>query len=324
MSQFTVTSATAHGKDQSEIIHNWGINPFDISDDVLMEYSFQMIQNFNLIDTFKIDSVKLKTFIKEAHKLYHDVDFHNFKHGWSQMHVSYMILRHGASDYLTPLDMLAVLIGGLCHDLDHPGHNNAYEVVAETDRALTHSFDAVLERHHASLAHRLLKSPGSSILESLTSAEKTYVHQAITDIILATNMADHGSLVKRLEKCSTKSAPFDISDERSRRDLMRFVAHSADISSQVLPFNVAKLWSDRVCAEFMHQSSEEKIHNYPVTQFMTNLDTDEQRCHAQLGFISYVVRPLWTALSACLPRLNDCCIQLQVNHDHYSKGQASN
>jgi hypothetical protein len=29
---------------------------------------------------------------------------------------------------LEPLDRLAVLIAALCHDVDHPGHNNAFEV----------------------------------------------------------------------------------------------------------------------------------------------------------------------------------------------------
>ena len=298
---------------------SWDFNPFTTSDSDLMQYSVQMLADFDLIEMFKIDIKKLKNYIMGAHALYHeDVQFHNFKHGWSVMHMSYLILRHGASKFLTPLDILAVLISALCHDLDHPGNNNAYEVASQSELALTHSYDAVLERHHASMTHRLLSSTNSSIFENLTPEEQTYMNGLVTDAILATNMAVHFEHVERLDIVSKNDPPFDVTSTSSRRDLVGHIVHAADLSGQVLSLELAKVWGERCLNEFMHQAKIEKENGYPVTQFMAALDTNLSRSRAQLGFVGNIVLPLWTSLAACFPSLDARCCQAQSNHDYYS------
>jgi hypothetical protein len=39
-------------------------------------------------------------------------------------------------DMLEPLDRLALIIAAFCHDIDHPGHNNAFEVGCVWDVAV--------------------------------------------------------------------------------------------------------------------------------------------------------------------------------------------
>eukprot|EP00603_Paraphysomonas_imperforata_P002959 CAMPEP_0114431374 /NCGR_PEP_ID=MMETSP0103-20121206/10567_1 /TAXON_ID=37642 ORGANISM="Paraphysomonas imperforata, Strain PA2" /NCGR_SAMPLE_ID=MMETSP0103 /ASSEMBLY_ACC=CAM_ASM_000201 /LENGTH=791 /DNA_ID=CAMNT_0001600937 /DNA_START=115 /DNA_END=2490 /DNA_ORIENTATION=+ len=301
------------------MISKWDFNPFVVSDGDLMHYSFQMIADFDLINILSIDVRKLKNLIMGAHALYHDdVHFHNFKHAWSVMHMSYLILRHGASNYLTPLDILTVLLAALCHDLDHPGTNNGYEIASESELALTYSFDAVLERHHASMTHRLLSSPNSNILDNLTASEQAYVKELITSSILHTNMTSHFVGVERLEIASKMDPPFDVTSAASRRDLVGHVVHTADLSGQVLPIDLAKIWGDRCLAEFVDQAEQEKLNDYPVTEFMACLHTASQRNQAQMGFISNIVLPLWTAMSNCFPSLKLRCSQAQSNHDFYA------
>lgn len=284
-----------------------------------MQYSVQMLMEFDLIDTLKIDVRKLKNFIMGAHALYHeDAHFHNFKHAWSVMHMSYLILRHGASDFLTPLDILSVLLAALCHDLDHPGTNNGYEVASQSELALTHSYDSVLERHHASMTHRLLCSANSNILDNMSAVEKTYVTEVMTEAILATNMSVHFSHVSQLEGSSKSSPPFDVSSAASRRHLVGHVVHTADLSGQALPLELAKVWGDRCLAEFMFQAKQEKLNGYPVTEYMAALDSDLQCNQAQVGFVGNIVLPLWTAMADCFPALELRCSQAQSNFDYYS------
>jgi hypothetical protein len=299
--------------------YRWNFNPFTANDSDLMQYSVQMLVDFDLVDNLKIDIRKLKHFIMGAHALYHeDAHFHNFKHGWSVMHISYLILRHGASKHLTELDILAVLLAALCHDLDHPGTNNVYEVASKSELALTHSYDAVLERHHSSMTHRLLSSANSNILENLSEEEQTYVQGVITDAILATNMGVHFAHVERLELSSKNDPPFDVTSTSSRRDLVGHIVHAADLSGQALPLELAKVWGDRCLAEFIHQAKQEKLNGYPVTEFMAALETDLQCTRAQVGFVGNIVLPLWTALSTCYPALALRCCQAQSNHDYYA------
>lgn len=285
-----------------------------------MQYSVQMFADFGLLDTLNIDIRKLKNFIMGAHALYHeDAHFHNFNHAWSVMHMSFLILRHGASKYLTPLDILSVLIAALCHDVDHPGTNNGFEVASQSELALTHSYDAVLERHHSSMTHRLLTSANSNILEHLSLEEQNYVQGVVTDAILSTNMSVHFAHVERLEiAAKNEKAPFDITSSSSRRDLVGHVVHAADLSGQALPLELAKVWGDNCLAEFVHQAKQEAMNGYPVTGYMAALQTDLQRFRAQVGFVGNIVLPLWTAMAACFPALSSRSCQAQSNHDYYT------
>ena len=48
-------------------------------------------------------------------------------------------------------------MSGLCHDLDHPGHTNAFEVNSNSDLALFYNDTSVLENHHCATAAMILK-----------------------------------------------------------------------------------------------------------------------------------------------------------------------
>lgn len=46
------------------------------------------------------------------------------------------------------VEVLAAIIGAICHDFNHPGTNNSFEVKLGTERSVRHSDTSVLERHH--------------------------------------------------------------------------------------------------------------------------------------------------------------------------------
>jgi hypothetical protein len=66
----------------------------------------------------------------------------NRHHGFSVLHFSYLALRSlspVAASYLTSQDVLALLVSSLCHDIDHPGNTNSYEINSNSDLALRHN-----------------------------------------------------------------------------------------------------------------------------------------------------------------------------------------
>jgi dual 3',5'-cyclic-AMP and -GMP phosphodiesterase 11 len=301
-------------------MYRWDLDPFATRDADLMVYAEQMFRDFGLINEFKIDIKKLQNLIMGAHALYHsDNAFHNFKHGFSVMHITYHILRSGPSSYLTSLDILAALVSALCHDLDHPGNNNAFEVATLSELALTHSNDSVLERHHSSMTHRLLHAPDSNIFESLSAQDRAEVLAIVTDTIMATDMAVHFYHVERLEMSSKSSPHFESNDPNSRRILLGHIVHAADLSGQVLSPELSRKWGEKCIQEFRNQCTKEKELNLPVTAFMDGLDDEVQRMRLQHGFVGNIVIPLWTALATCFPSLSHTTIQAQVNHDYYGQ-----
>lgn len=63
------------------------------------------------------------------------------------LHFSYLALRllTNASEYLTQHDVLALMIASLCHDVDHPGNTNSFEINTSSELALIHNDLSVLE-----------------------------------------------------------------------------------------------------------------------------------------------------------------------------------
>lgn len=63
------------------------------------------------------------------------------------------------------LELLILLVSCICHDLDHPGYNNIYQINARTELALRYNDISPLENHHCSIAFRLLEHPDLNIFK---------------------------------------------------------------------------------------------------------------------------------------------------------------
>lgn len=93
------------------------------------------------------------------------------------------------------LEVLILLVSSICHDLDHPGYNNIYQINARTELALRYNDISPLENHHCSVSFRVLESPECNILSSLDSSTYRTVREGIIRCILATDMARHNEIL---------------------------------------------------------------------------------------------------------------------------------
>lgn len=63
------------------------------------------------------------------------MSYHNLYHAVDVMHATYLTLEGmGASGLLTELEQLALILSALCHDLDHPGLTNSFQVKGERQK----------------------------------------------------------------------------------------------------------------------------------------------------------------------------------------------
>jgi hypothetical protein len=75
------------------------------------------------------------------------------------MHFTYLTLRilhPNLTAFMLPAEMLALLVSSLCHDIDHPGFTNAYEILTGSERAVRHNDLSVLENHHTFITLKVL------------------------------------------------------------------------------------------------------------------------------------------------------------------------
>lgn len=310
-------------KEVNDYLQCHDTDPFKLDDMTLIYLAQQMLDSYGLVKKFNLDVSKLTQFFMTVYDNYHNENsFHNFKHAWGTMHLTYQLLKNGADEHLTSLDILAVLIAAICHDLDHPGNNNDFEIATKTTLALSITDGVVLERHHCSVALKILSSPGSDFTEILKESDKNRLKQIITASIMATDMSQHFKIVAQLICHSNRPIPFSKKNPDDRQLLAGFVLHSADVGAQTQSKHVALQWTERCLNEFSVQGMKEKALGLPLTLYMQNLDDELTRQKIQAGFVGGIVVPLWSAIAQCFPGLQYATNQAISMKTHYTETAA--
>merc|ERR1712087_227438 len=88
------------------------------------------LDEMGLIEEFRLNAAKLGTFVHSIAKLYRQNPFHNWQHGFSVFQfVLYLLRLEGAVVGVLPrTHVLAILVAAMCHDVDHPGNDNLFEI----------------------------------------------------------------------------------------------------------------------------------------------------------------------------------------------------
>eukprot|EP00483_Globobulimina_turgida_P001861 UN01863 len=142
---------------------------------------------------------KLKKFVHSIAKLYRTNPFHNWQHGFFVFHfVLYFITKQeNIINILNTKQILAMLIAGMCHDVDHPGNDNLYEIEADSDLARIYNGLSVLENHHTYTTLALLRKTDLNFFigSNLNKKEIKEIKKIITKSIMSTDMSHHNETI---------------------------------------------------------------------------------------------------------------------------------
>lgn len=184
-----------------QVTFDYNIDPYDYEDNILEDAVIEMLSHYDLLRQFSVAESTIRKFLVQVKSFYNPKNlFHNFKHVWGVMHLSFQILTRGGDEFLLPLDIYATMIAALCHDIQHPGNNNAFEVATASDLSKVKSYNVdagILERHHATITNSLLNAPGTDydILVGLAQDQKDHFRRQVGLIILGTDMGKHASIL---------------------------------------------------------------------------------------------------------------------------------
>jgi hypothetical protein len=202
------------------------------------------------------------------------------------------------------LEILILLTSCICHDLDHPGYNNIYQINAKTELAIRYNDISPLENHHCSIAFRILENEDCNIFKSFKSEDYKTVREGIIRSILATDMARHNEILTNFREITPN---FDYNDKAHVNLLCMVLIKVSDISNEARPMDVAEPWLDKLLQEFFKQSDAEKLEGLPVTPFMDREKITKPS--SQCSFIGFVLLPLFEALGELLTELQDLIVQ---------------
>jgi hypothetical protein len=114
------------------------------------------------------------------------------------MHTSWLFLCDDTlrERQLQEVDALALLIAALCHDLEHPGTTNAYQVNTGSALALRYNDTSVLENFHCCSAFAAMERAG--VLSGMDASTQKAFRKLVVAAIIATDMAVHQDLLARV------------------------------------------------------------------------------------------------------------------------------
>jgi GAF domain-containing protein len=276
-------------------LRDWNLNVFEIEH--FSPLIVSMFDDFELFDHFSIPRGCFLNFIGEIYTLceMRKNPFHNFTHCFTVMHSVYMLLvSTPAKACFTPPEVLALLVGALCHDVDHTGRGNAFEINKGSHLALLYHDKSVLEQHHAAVAFFTMQRSDCNILATLDTEVRKRVRQLMIAAILDTDMASHFRIIPEMKSrfADLHESPFG-SKENDTKSFGGFLLHCSDLGHPAKDFLLCSKWSLLVVQEFSAQHREEVELGLPVTEFMKDLENPAVYYKNEVNFLTFVILPLW-------------------------------
>lgn len=281
-----------------------------------------MFTDLDILRRFKIQERTVVRFILTVRRAYRNVPYHNWVHAWTVAHFSYTLLKQtNAREYLSDLEVFVLLVACLCHDVDHRGTSNSFQLISQSLLAsLYSSAGSVLEQHHFAQTMCVLNSEDCNIFESLTEQEYRESLDLLHNLILATDLANHFKLDKEIDVMITNSVNKD--NTRHVFMLMSLMMTTSDLSDQTKPWESARIVADLLYAEFFAQGdSEKKMGCKPAK----DMDREQARIpDLQVGFLRTVIEPIYRKLSLLFPQVKVVMKNIHDNMDNWQTMASQN
>ncbi|WAQ95525.1 PDE11-like protein, partial [Mya arenaria] len=224
----------------------YGFNDVGLDDDDTLKASVRMFVDLDLLDKFRINYT-LCRWLLSVKKNYRNVTYHNWRHAFNVAQTMFCCLKKGQlGRYMNDMEVFALIVGCLCHDLDHRGTNNQFQIKAMSPLAELYS-TSTMEHHHFDQCIMIL------------STEEEYenviglLECAILSTVLVLYFKHRGEFFQLIE-----SNGMDL-DTEEHRDLLRAMLMTAsDVSAIAKPWEVQKRVADLIASEFFEQGDLEK------------------------------------------------------------------
>ncbi|KAI8822965.1 uncharacterized protein EV422DRAFT_386421 [Fimicolochytrium jonesii] len=266
----------------------------------LLVMSHHLVVRSGLLGRLQLPVDKFINFMSEIEKGYNPhLTFHNSIHATDVLHcIHYLISLPRLRTCFTDVEVLAFYIAAAIHDYDHPGVNNHFLIATSDPRALLYNDKSVLENHHCASAFQVMRKPECDFAAGMVRKEYRGLREGIVEMVLATDLAQHFSLLAMFKKKVLTSGGFDpVSTREDRTLLMQMLMKCSDVSNPTKAWPIYHTWIQRITEEFFCQGDREKALGLPISPFC-NRDGAKgaDPRSSQKSFIEFIVAPLIEAV----------------------------
>merc|ERR1712070_1080117 len=168
---------------------------------------------------------------------------------------------------------------GICHDVGHPGVNNAFLVETAHELAIRYNDNSCLENMHCAKMFELLRQPLLGVFDDLSETHKREVRTVAIEAIIHTDFAHHFSLARdtsmiydsNCDMLDTINEMYNSGEIKypaketvnifcggdTKRTMRNMLLHFCDVSNPAKPWKLCEAWSDMVLEEFFNQGDRE-------------------------------------------------------------------
>ena len=260
----------------------------------------QMVESVGGLALLKKSPADIAAFMDSVQAKMKANPYHNFSHICDVTQFMYTALvQTKIAERLSPLQRTALVLAAICHDLEHPGLSNVYQVNEKTEYAVRYNNESPLENHHLEVARALVTQ--HELLAALSGPEVDEFWTLVRQCILGTDMAKHGTMTKELDEFLGAEGADPLANARVLQLGLSILLKCADISNQARPFSVSQTWNDVVYQEFYHEGDLDAKAGREVNP-LYNRETNVIS-KSTIGFITFVVEPLFRLFVKFLERI---------------------
>ncbi|XP_071051898.1 dual 3',5'-cyclic-AMP and -GMP phosphodiesterase 11 isoform X3 [Onthophagus taurus] len=296
-------------------LHEFSFDDVGLSDDETLTACIRMFLDLDLVERFHMDYEVLCRWLLSVKKNYRNVTYHNWRHAFNVAQMMFSILTAtGWWNIFGEIEVLALIIGCLSHDLDHRGTNNSFQIKASSPLAQLYS-TSTMEHHHFDQCIMILNSPGNQLLSNLSPEDYSGVIKVLEEAILSTDLAVY--FRKRgIFFNVIRNGPVWAKDDH--RELLRAMLMTVcDLAAITKPWEVEKRVAELVSSEFFEQGDmeREKLNLTPID--IMNREKEDQLPLMQVGFIDSICLPIYQAFAELSDKLEPLAEGVRINRAHW-------
>merc|ERR1719412_488974 len=283
-------------------LHSFTFDDFGLENDEMLQAALRMFIDLDFLGRFHIDYLTLCRWLASVKKNYRKVTYHNWRHAFNVAQMMFATIT--ATQWwkkLGEVECISLIIACLCHDLDHRGTNNSFQVKSSSNLARLYS-TSTMEHHHFDQCLMILNSKGNQILSNVSQDEFKRVISTLEDAILATDLAVY--FRRRQETFNlVYSGNTDFQCDNQRSLIRGMLMTACDLGAITKPWPIQKRVALLVADEFFYQGDLEKCQLQVTPMDMMNREKKDRLPTMQVGFIDSICMPVYEAFAKMSDRL---------------------
>jgi hypothetical protein len=302
-------------------LREWGHSCLDYTHEQLVGCTMMMMLEVGCASV-GVDHMKATAYVGEIYLRYNRVPYHNMYHAFNVLQGCFSILTTtDMAKQFSAQEKVVMLIAACGHDAGHDGVNTTFHVAMDSELSSHYNDRSPLENMHAWHTFDVMRAHNGEcdLLEKLGAKQRKMIRRQIIETIIATDMAFHN---KKVDELNGKEN-IDMASQIDRDLLMTVLVHTVDIGHSTFSWLEECRWARLVATEFQAQVDRERAAGVPPTVFM-ECTGEAHLGKGQLGFIDYVVKPLYAAVADKMPEMRPALENADTNRQYWTEvGEAT-